>query len=68
MAENMLKFNEDKTEFLLVSGERQKAIKFGLQISGITIENSKSVVSLGVTFDTNLNMSDQINLICRSSY
>ena len=43
MTENMLKLNEDKTEFLLMSGERQRATKFYLQISGITIENSKTV-------------------------
>ena len=68
MTENMLKLNEYKTEFLLVSGEHQKLTKFDLQVDGITIENSKSVQSLGVTFDTNLSMSDHINSICRSSY
>ena len=50
----------------MVSARKQQSLT--LKFLRITIENSKSVRSLDVTFDTNFNMSDHINLICCSSY
>ena len=67
MNKNMIKLIDDKTEFLIVSGDHQNVTKFELQIRGITIDYSKSVWSPGVTFDTSLSMRDHINLVYRSS-
>ena len=64
MSKNILKLNDDKTEFLIVNDEHQNVTKFELLIGCVIINSSDLVRSLEVTFNTCLSMCNHINLVC----
>ena len=70
MAENKLKLNDDKTEVLIVSSDRQKhkVNQQGINIGGYQINPSPSAKNLGVLFDEHLKMEKHIGSITKSSY
>ena len=70
MANNKLKLNDDKTE-LLVIGRKEELAKVTLpdiEIGECHVSSSRSARNIGIIQDTELNMKDQINAICRSAY
>ena len=71
MTTNKLKFNPNKTEFLLIDHESQR-LKY-LSIFPVTLleretHPSKTVRNLGVVFDENFNFGTHINSVCKLSY
>ena len=56
MADNMLKLNEDKTEFLIINAHHQEALQVDtIQIGNITIKASESAKNIGMIFDSKMD-------------
>ena len=67
---NLLKLNEDKTEIMIV-GQPHNIRKLGnvcLTIGDAIIEPSSSVRNIGAVIDSQMQMLEQVNSICRSCY
>ncbi len=65
----MLKFNDDKTEFIVI-GTRQQRSKFDIphiNINGIDIAPTSTVRNLGVMFDSEMSMKANVSSINRSA-
>jgi hypothetical protein len=67
MSANRMKFNESKTDALLVHGNHTPH-EHPLMVGDVPIIPSKNVRNLGVIFDSRLTMEPQINSICRRAY
>jgi hypothetical protein len=69
MKANMLKLNEDKTEFLIIQSSRRHLNTEGvkLKVGDALVSPSPSAKNLGVTFTDNLNMEKHVGMICRSA-
>ena len=74
MADNWLKLNNEKTEFIIF-GTRQLlkkhdvATRFSLTIADVTVVPSESAVrNLGVLFDRELSFKDHVAAVCQSSF
>ena len=68
--DNMLCNNSEKTELILIGTNHQLN---KLQFSSINVENTEikaasHVRNLGVLFDKNMNMENQVNRMCRNAY
>ena len=70
MDNNHLKFNEEKTEFLIIGTPKQgeKMVIDSLNIGGVEIKSSPYVRNLGVLLDSGLTMRHQVNSVCKSCY
>jgi hypothetical protein len=71
LAENHLKLNEEKTEFLVIGRKNLvKKLPKSLEIivGDATIVASQSARNIGAMFDCQLNMESQVNSITRSCY
>ena len=67
MKANMLKLNEEKTEFLVIRPPRQDFEPVTLKVGDAIVPSSKSARNLGVIFNEDLNMESQVRAICRSA-
>jgi hypothetical protein len=71
MAANRLKFNGDKTEFMVI-GTKQMLNKLPqtptLHIGDSGILASSSAKNIGVVMDKTLSMADHVKAVCKSSY
>ena len=67
---NKLKLNENKTEVMLCLSSRHSIqdMSISLNINGHKIKNSCKIRHLGVVFDENVSMSDQVTSTCPKSY
>ena len=70
MTTSKLKLNDDKTEVLIMS-----SVYYGkslpskrLEIGETVVECSNSTRNIGVIFDINLSMKQQISSVCRSTH
>ena len=71
MDRNLLKLNPDKTEFLLIGSnlQREKIMHlFPASILGESLKPSDSAKNLGVTFDSNMSLSQHVSALCRSCF
>ena len=70
MDSNKLKLNDGKTEFLLLGRKAQlnKVSCGSMTVGSVTISTSGLVRSLGVLFDSKLNMKKQVVSICQSAH
>ena len=71
MAENKLKLNPDKTEFIIFGSQKlQDKLKdlFPVNILGNMLSPTKKVRNLGVIFDSEFNFSSHISAVCKSCY
>jgi hypothetical protein len=70
MHKNMLKLNADKTEVMLfLSKHNAKVMEdVSVNVGDSAITSTSSVKNLGVIFDANMNMEQQVNNVCRSGY
>ena len=70
MTINKLKLNDEKTELLIFSTKQMghKIKDNHIKINDVLIKSSHSVRNLGVVFDRNMSMSDQVKKVCQSSY
>jgi hypothetical protein len=69
MKENKLQLNDDKTEVLFISSSQnsKRFISLPLQIGDCEIQPSKKARNLGVTFDSQLKMTQHISSLVRSA-
>ena len=70
MAENYLKLNDDKTEFIIL-GTPQNLTKITtsqLKIGDCTIKASNQVKNIGATFDSYMKMDKQIGKTCKLAW
>ena len=72
MNQNMLKLNQDKTEFLIIQS-RHSRNKSSYPLRELTVGNTSVIVSssaknIGVTFDSVLNMDSHVKLIAKQAY
>ena len=67
---NLLKLNDSKTEVILL-GSRQQLDRIGeleVAIGNTKIKSCDNVRNLGVIFDSNVTMENQVNNICKTSF
>jgi hypothetical protein len=69
MHSNFLKLNEDKTEFLVVDPKQKQVPPLHyLTVGNEIIEPTECARNIGVVFDHNLNMDQQVTSICKSAF
>ena len=70
MGTNLLKLNDDKTEFLMVGTQYQLSVAgdLGITIGQDLIKSCSVVQSLGVMFDCNLKSTTHVNKLVSTSY
>ena len=70
MTENYLKFNEPKSEFLILSKSSQlnKINKPVLKLNGAEVIAKQEVKNLGVIFDEHLTLSSHVSLLCQRMF
>lgn len=70
MAINRLKLNDDKTEFIMCgsAASLKKIATTSIKIGNQNIFASHSVRNIGVIFDAEMKMEQQINQICKSAW
>ena len=68
MANNTLKINEDKTEFIIFNTKGNSGNKFTIEIGNNVIHMSEHVKILGVYLDTAMTLEKQISTTCRTAY
>ena len=68
MLKNMLKINDEKTEFILFINPQQARFvtEVSITLGGAAIKAIKTVRNLGVMMNTHLDASDQVSAIVRS--
>ncbi len=70
VVKNILKLNDDKTEFIVI-GTRQQRSKIyipHININGIDIAPTSTVRNLGVMFDSEMSMKAHLSSTNRSAY
>ena len=70
MSENLLKLNDSKTEFMLITTRHQKNMHkdVNIKIGDSDIKPSSSARNLGVIFDSTFNQDLHVNNICKKAY
>ena len=68
MAHNGLKFNKDKTEWLIFNGNSDFEKSVTLTVGAETIKQSTPIRKLGVRLEQELTMLPHLNDTCRSAY
>ena len=69
MADNWLKFNDPKTEFMIISSRFAPSVDFpDFHVGDSLITPSTSARKLGFIFDSGLSFVDQINAVVRNSF
>ena len=68
LTKNLLKFNDDKTECMLIGSrfQRSKVHLSELTIGNSEIEIADKVRNLGVIFDSSMSMTHQVSAVCKS--
>ena len=70
MIKNMLKINDSKTEFLVLTSSffKQQFNELQINVGNTQIKPTASERNLGVIFDSHLNLESHIYNVCRSAY
>ena len=70
MHNNMLKLNEDKTEVILFTSKHntRHLDNISVRVGNSVITSTKCVRNLGALLDSNLDMEQQVNSVCKSAY
>lgn len=68
MNQHQLKLNDDKTEFLIISGSASQASSVSVQIGDHRIVPSSTARNLGVVMNSEATMYAHVSSICKSSY
>ena len=70
MHNNMLKLNEEKTEVILFTSKRstKHLDSISVRVGNSVIRSTKCVRNLGTLLDSNLDMEQQVNSVCKSAY
>ena len=69
LSHNLL-INDDKTELIVLGSQYQlnKINEIQIKVGNCSINPSTKIKNLGVIFDKNLNLNEQINNVCKKSY
>ena len=69
MTSNFLKFNDGKTELMIIGSKHQRAkVNIpGIRVGGDIISPSDTVRNLGIVFDSNLSMESHISAVSRET-
>ena len=70
MTQSLLKLNEDKMEFLVISSPhcQESVSDTSLKVGEAVISSSAQCCNLGVTFDSKLDMKQHVATVCRSAF
>ena len=70
MTANKLKLNDDKTEVMFISSKfYQKAVKLTkFAVDEVEIMPASSVRNIGVIFDNNMTMKNQVTAVCKATH
>jgi hypothetical protein len=72
MSDNMLKLNDDKMEFLMISSKFKSKLRvlhdFNITIGDSSIQPQQCVRNLGVYFDKHMTLEQHVNRVCRTAY
>ena len=69
MVRNMLKLNDEKTEFLLIFSRYRAEVQFSpISVGGDLIYPSKSVKNLGVIFDSTMEFHKHVNSLTSTCF
>jgi hypothetical protein len=70
MCENKLKLNDDKTECIVITSKKNRAVNADVrvQIGEASIKPAQVVHNLGATVDQELSMEAQVNKVIKSVY
>ena len=68
MSNNILKINEDKTEFIIFNTKGNSGNKFTIEIGNNVIHMSEHVKILGVYLDNAMALEKQISTTCITAY
>ena len=70
MTQNKLKLNDDKTEIMYISSHhyQQQITMKNFSVNSTSIEPSSSVRNIGVIFDKEMNMKEQVTAICKATH
>ena len=70
MTQSLLKLNEDKTEFLVVSSPYYQEIvrHTTMAVGDAVISSSEQCRNLGVIFDSKMNLKQHVSSVCRSAF
>ena len=70
MAQSLLKLNEDKTEFLVISSPHYQQLVRGTSITvgDAVINSTVQCRNLGVIFDSKMDMKQHVSAVCRSAF
>ena len=70
MHSNMLKLNEDKTEVILFTSKRnaKHLDNVSVKVGNSVIRSTSCVRNLGTLLESNMDMEQQVNSVCRSAY
>ena len=69
ITQSLLKLNEDKTEFLVISSPyfHESVSDTSLKVGDVVISSSAQCRNLGVIFDSKLDMKKHVAMVCRSA-
>jgi hypothetical protein len=70
MTQSLLKLNEDKTEFLVISSPyyQESVSKTSLNVGDAVITSAEHCRNLGVVFDSKMDMKKHVATVCRSGF
>ena len=71
MHDNMLVFNDSKTEVIRFSskfGNGDRPRECSVQVGDVSVHSSSTVRDLGVTFDISMTMMSHVSNLCKSAY
>ena len=70
MANNFLKLNDDKSEFLIMGTKAnlKKVVTTSLKIGSHSINAVEKVRNIGAVFDRQMKMSAQVSMVCKSAW
>ena len=69
LAENFLKLNDEKTEFLLISSKTSTTTSIqSIQVGNDSIQTSDKVRNIGAIFDSNMTMQSHIKNITKQAH
>ena len=69
MLSNQLKLNDNKTEIVLIGSRQQlqHLPDINIHIGNETVKPVNKARNLGIIFDSNMNLNDQINHVCKKA-
>ena len=68
VVQNKLQFNDDKTEIILISSAPGNDLPSSVRVGQSDISFSSPAYNLGVIFDSELALKEQVNRLCRLAY